>query len=70
MSAHAFGLGTRKLGFWFCNNACTSVLQYKTELAEMENNPVVPTIHVVATLSLNIAGQDYCLNNKSGIAAC
>lgn len=31
------------------------------DLAEMENGLVAHIIHLVATLSLNIAGQDYCL---------
>lgn len=36
-----------------------SAMQDK-DLAEMENGPVVHIIHLVATLSLDIAGQDNC----------
>lgn len=71
MFAHAFGWDKRKLEVTrFCDDVCTSILQYKREMVEMENNLVVHLIYVVATLSLNVAGQDYCLNITSGIAEC
>lgn len=57
-----FWFGKEKIRFLVLLQClCKHFAMQDRDLAEMENGLVVYIKHSVATLSVNIAGQDYCL---------